>query len=37
MIEPLQQQIIPLLRTDQTDCCKPIPLQVPTEVPDGPC
>ena len=33
----LQQQLHPLLHTEQTDCCIPSPLQVPTEVPDGPC
>ncbi len=33
----LDQQIRPLLRTDQTDCCIPAPLQVPKEAPEGPC
>lgn len=39
VIEPLKQQIIPLMRTSQSDCCPDAQasLQVPTEVPEGPC
>jgi len=38
-MEPLKQQIVPLLRSNQTDCCPgpQAPLQVPTEVADGTC
>jgi hypothetical protein len=37
MIETPGQQILPLPRIDQLDCCPPKPLQVPQEVPDAPC
>lgn len=36
MIEPQKQQIIPMLRTTQTDNALK-PLHVPTEVPEAPC
>ena len=37
MSDSLQQQIFPLLRTEQNEPGIPTPLQVPGELPEGPC